>query len=50
MAINLKTILVTGALITPSPVAFADVITDWNEKAFALVTPGRRRRRWRSGS
>ena len=38
MAINLKTILATGALITPSPVAFADVITDWNEKASALVT------------
>ena len=38
MAINLKTILVTGALIVPSPVAFADVITDWNEKASALVT------------
>jgi hypothetical protein len=38
MAFNLKTILVTGALITPSPAAFADVITDWNEKATALVT------------
>lgn len=38
MAINLKTLLVTGALIIPSPVAFADVITDWNEKASALVT------------
>lgn len=38
MAINLRTILATGALITPSPVAFADVITDWNEKASALVT------------
>lgn len=38
MPINLKTILVTGALITSSPVAFADVITDWNEKASALVT------------
>ncbi len=38
MTTSFRTMLVAGALIVPAPSAFADVITDWNEKASALVT------------
>jgi hypothetical protein len=38
MCINLYRLLVAVALIGPAPSAFADVITDWNEKAVAYVT------------
>jgi PAP2 superfamily len=36
---DLRRIVVAAALIAPAPSAFADVITDWNEKAVAFVTP-----------
>src|SRR5437660_8772947 len=39
MQANLRRALVAVALIAPAPSAFADVITDWNEKAVAFVTP-----------
>ena len=39
MQANLRRVLVAIALIAPAPSAFADVITDWNEKAVAFVTP-----------
>jgi len=39
MHANLRKVLVAVALIAPTPSAVADVITDWNEKAVALVTP-----------
>ena len=39
MQAKLRSALVAVALIGPAPSAFADVITDWNEKAVALVTP-----------
>jgi hypothetical protein len=35
---NLHRLLVAAALIALAPSAFADVITDWNEKAVAFVT------------
>jgi hypothetical protein len=38
MHANLHRLLVAVALIAPAPPAFADVITDWNEKAVAFVT------------
>jgi len=38
MRANLHRLLVAVALIGPAPSAFADVITDWNEKAVAFVT------------
>src|SRR5262245_27804048 len=38
MRANLHRLLVAVALIAPTPSAFADVITDWNEKAVAFVT------------
>jgi hypothetical protein len=38
MRTNLQRLLVAVALIAPAPSAFADVITDWNEKAVAFVT------------
>jgi hypothetical protein len=38
MHANLHRLLVAVALIAPAPSAFADVITDWNEKAVAFVT------------
>jgi hypothetical protein len=38
MRANLHRLLVAVALIAPAPSAFADVITDWNEKAVAFVT------------
>src|SRR5882672_3439624 len=39
MPANLRRVLMAVALIAPTPSAFADVITDWNEKAVAFVTP-----------
>src|SRR5262245_66572847 len=39
MQANLRRVLAAIALIAPAPSAFADVITDWNEKAVAFVTP-----------
>jgi hypothetical protein len=39
MQADLRKVLVAIALIAPAPAAFADVITDWNEKAVAFVTP-----------
>ena len=39
MQANLRRVLVTVAFIVSAPSAFADVITDWNEKAVAFVTP-----------
>ena len=38
MRANLHRLVVAVALIAPAPSAFADVITDWNEKAVAFVT------------
>ena len=38
MRANLHRLLVAVALIAPAPSAFADVITDWNERAVAVVT------------
>jgi hypothetical protein len=38
MRTYLQRLLVAVALIAPAPSAFADVITDWNEKAVAFVT------------
>src|SRR5262245_4985576 len=39
MQANLRRVLAAIALIAPAPSASADVITDWNEKAVAFVTP-----------
>jgi hypothetical protein len=39
MHASLPKLLVAIALTVPAPSAFADVITDWNEKAVAFVTP-----------
>jgi hypothetical protein len=39
MQANLRKVLVAVALIATAPSAFADVITEWNEKAVAFVTP-----------
>jgi hypothetical protein len=36
---SIRKVLVTFALIAPAPPAVADVITDWNEKAVAFITP-----------
>jgi hypothetical protein len=38
MPTNLRSMLVAVAMIAPASSAFADVITDWNEKAVAYVT------------
>jgi hypothetical protein len=38
MHANFHRLLVAVALIAPAPSAFADVITDWNEKAVSFVT------------
>ena len=38
---SIRKVLVKFALIAPAPPAFADVITDWNEKAVAFVTKQR---------
>ena len=39
MPANLRSVLVAVALIAPAPAALADVITDWDEKGVAFVTP-----------
>jgi PAP2 superfamily len=39
MQANLRKVFAAVALIATTPSAFADVITDWNEKAVAFVTP-----------
>ena len=39
MHANFRKALVAAAMIGMAPSAFADVITDWNEKAVAFVTP-----------
>jgi hypothetical protein len=39
MPANIRKMLIAVAMIGTAPSAFADVITDWNEKAVALVTP-----------
>ena len=44
MQANLRRVLVAVAFIVSAPSAFADVITDWNEKAVAFVTAARWRR------
>src|SRR3954454_20712053 len=37
MPANLRRMLMAAALISAAPPAFADVITDWDEKAVAIV-------------
>ena len=39
MPANIRKMLIAAAMIGAAPSAFADVITDWNEKAVAFVTP-----------
>ena len=39
MHANLRRLLVAAVLIAAAPLAFANVITDWDEKAVAVVTP-----------
>ena len=39
MSVKLRWMLPVAALIGQTCPVFADVITDWNEKAIALVTP-----------
>jgi hypothetical protein len=39
MPADVRTVLVVVALIAPASSAFADVITDWDTKAVAVVTP-----------
>ena len=39
MPANIRKLLIAAAMISAAPSAFADVITDWNEKAVAFVTP-----------
>jgi hypothetical protein len=39
MHANIRKLLLAAAAIVVAPPAFADVITDWNENAVALVTP-----------
>src|SRR3954463_2073073 len=39
MHANFRKALVAAAMTGMAPCAFADVITDWNEKAVAFVTP-----------
>jgi hypothetical protein len=36
--LNLRKLLIAAALLTPATPAFADVISDWNEKAVAFLT------------
>jgi hypothetical protein len=36
---NIRRMLMAAALISAAPPAFADVITDWDEKAVAIVNP-----------
>jgi hypothetical protein len=39
MRVNLCKSLIAAAIICVAPAAFANVITDWDEKAIAVVTP-----------
>jgi hypothetical protein len=39
MSVNLCRMFTVIALVVPATPGFADVITDWNEKAIAVVTP-----------
>src|SRR5205823_10321525 len=39
MPANLRKVLAAVALMAPAPAASANVITDWNEKTVAFVTP-----------
>src|SRR5262249_34545088 len=39
MPANIRKMLIAAALVGTAPSAFADVITDWDEKAIAIVTP-----------
>jgi hypothetical protein len=39
MPANIRKMLMAAAIIGAAPSAFADVITDWNEKGVAFVTP-----------
>ena len=39
MPANIRKMLIAAVMIGAAPPAFADVITDWNEKAIAFVTP-----------
>ena len=39
MPTNIRRMLMAAALISAAPPAFADVITDWDEKAVAIVNP-----------
>jgi hypothetical protein len=39
MHTSFRKALVAAAMIGMAPSAFANVITDWNEKAVAFVTP-----------
>ncbi len=39
MQANIRKMLMAAAMISAASSAFADVITDWNEKAVAFVTP-----------
>jgi hypothetical protein len=39
MPANLRKVLLAATMMCAAPSAFADVITDWNEKAVAFVTP-----------
>jgi PAP2 superfamily protein len=39
MPAHIRKMLMAAAMISAAPSAFADVITDWNEKAVAFVTP-----------
>jgi hypothetical protein len=39
MPTHIRKMLIAAAMISAAPSAFADVITDWNEKAVAFVTP-----------
>ncbi len=39
MPANIRKMLMAVAMISAAPPAFADVITDWDEKAVAIVTP-----------
>src|SRR3979411_575903 len=39
MHANLRKVLLPATMMCAAPSAFADVITDWNEKAVAFMTP-----------
>jgi hypothetical protein len=39
MPANIRRMLLAAAMISAAPPAFADVITDWDEKAVAIVNP-----------